>query len=118
MYRRSLGGHRNPLVNLGVLALLGFVSNQATACKAFAFVFRPIRRERMLRRLQNGIEAYRRAWADAKGLIDRHGDMGQREAILRAQDPRGSDGSVAHWRRVASIIAWRTGQDSIVSAQR
>ena len=70
------------------------------------------------RRLQNGIEAYRRAWADAKGLIDRHGDMGQREAILQARDPRGSDGSVGHWRRVASIIAWRTGQHSIVSAQR
>ena len=42
----------------------------------------------------------------------------QREAILQAQDPRGSDGSVGHWRRVASIIAWRTGQHSIVSAQR
>jgi hypothetical protein len=72
----------------------------------------------MLRRLQNGIEAYRRAWADAKGLIDRHGDMGQREAILRAKDPRGSDGSAGHWRRVASIIAWMTDEDSIASIQQ
>jgi hypothetical protein len=59
----------------------------------------------------------RLAWADADALMARHGDTGQREAILRAQDPRGEDMSSHHWRRVARIIAWRTGADSITSIQ-
>jgi hypothetical protein len=52
-------------------------------------------------------------------MIERHDDMAQREAILRAQDAGDSDGPrpAWHWRRVAQIIAWRTGEDTITDVQ-
>jgi hypothetical protein len=75
--------------------------------------------ERMWRWLQTRFDAFPLAWADAQALIDRYGDMSQREAILRVQDPYGGDGlrSSRYWRRVARIIAWRTGQATISDVQ-
>ena len=69
--------------------------------------------------VQNRFADFLLAWGDAGTLIARHGDMGQREAVLRAQDPRGEDGprSSRHWRRVARIIAWKAGEDTIASIQ-
>ena len=51
--------------------------------------------------LQNRFANFRQAWADAGALMAHHGDMGQREAVLRAQDPRGEDGP----RVVVSLLA-------------
>ena len=69
--------------------------------------------ELMLRWLQGRVAAFSLAWADAQALIDCQGDMGEWAAILRVPDPRELEcpRSSRHWRLVARIVAWRTGDD-------
>lgn len=62
--------------------------------------------------------ATRIAFLDAQNLLNSFGPDAHREAMLRASDPLATEGprSSRHWRRVAMIIGWRTGQDDYEDA--
>ncbi len=68
--------------------------------------------------VRSPFEATFYAFSDAESLVQYFGEDAHREAVLRALDPRATDGprSARHWRRVAMIIAWRTGQDDFEDA--
>lgn len=80
-------------------------------CIAYEAAFR--RERTMLRWASHTLHSAHKAFLDAHTLLEHFGLEAHREALMRAYDPIAIDDLAAkrHWQRVATIIAWRTGQD-------